>query len=156
MALYIFLIGMLFPLIGLITLSYRASVFYFAIRDSTYQAAKQQSFTEAKAKATQILTEDASKFTGIKVLSGFPETVIVVRPLSGSTQTESKTKLAANSVNTNNNVYFIRTYTKAELAPFVNMGYGGSGFINIPGLTQALPLNFSYQVYAENPPGLES
>jgi hypothetical protein len=53
-----------------------------------------------------------------------------------------------------NKLFLIRAYTSCQLLPLVNMAPTGQFVPNIPGLNAAVPLNFTVQVYAENPQGL--
>jgi hypothetical protein len=155
-AIWLFLIGMLFPLLGLVTLSYRVMLLYNGVRNACYQAAVQESFTDAADKAKSVLQSDVAAFTGIKVAPTEPRTRIVVRNLATSAETEFSTKLAAGSVNPQTHNYFIRIYCDAQVEPLINMGTTGF-WTGIPGLTGPIQLkNFVYQTFAENPPGLES
>ena len=152
LALWVFLFFLMFPLMGFVTLWYRATCVFFAIRDCTYQAAKEQSFTTAKTKAQEVLKRDSEVWTGIKILGAAPPEcwVVTVNP-SSKKETEQNTNLASVTFG---NIYMLRTRCQVELQPIINMGYGGSVFANIPGLTGPMPLNFSYQVYVENAQGL--
>jgi hypothetical protein len=156
-AIWLFLVGMLFPLIALVTISYRVVMLYNGVRDSCYQAALQQSFSDAQATAKTVLTTDVGAFNGISVDSSTePRVVIVTRVLATGKETESTSPLAAGSVNVQLNNYFIRTYVNAKVQPLINMGTTGF-WINVPGLTGPIDLNnMVYQTFAENPNGLES
>lgn len=155
-AIWLFLVGMLFPLIAIVTLSYRVILLYNGVRDCCYQAALQSSFTDAQIKATAVLTKDVAAFTGITVNAGEPRLRIVTKNLGTGAETESTSPLASGSVNPQQNNYFMRTYVTATVQPLINLGT--TGFWNgIPGLTGPIQLtDMVYQVYAENPNGLES
>jgi hypothetical protein len=155
-AIWLFLVGMLFPLIALVTLSYRVVLLYNGVRDSCYQAALQQSFGEAQTQARATLAKDIGAFTGVTVDALQPRVRIVTRTLATGKETESSTPLAAGTVNVQLNNYFIRTYVNAEIQPLINMGTTGF-WANVPGLTGPIQLNdMVYQTFAENPNGLES
>lgn len=155
-AIWLFLVGMLFPLIALVTISYRVILLNNGVRDCGYQAALAQSYSEAKTKAASTLAKDASAFTGITIAGGDPRVRIVVRELATGNETEFSAPLPVGSVNVQNNNYFIRTYVDATVDPLINMGTTGF-WANIPGLTGPIQLkNMVYNAFAENPDGLES
>jgi hypothetical protein len=155
-AIWLFLVGMLFPFIAMVTLTYRVILLYNGVRDCCYQAALQPSFSEAQLKATQVLTRDAGAFTGITVSPGEPRLRIVIKNLASGAESESPNALAPGSVNPQTNNYFLRTYVNAQVEPLINVGATGF-WSGVPGLTGPIQLkDMVYQVYAENPTGLES
>jgi hypothetical protein len=155
-AIWVFLVGMLFPLIAMIVLSFRAILLYNAVRDSCYQASIEQSYSEGVTKAQDVLKKDAEAFTGVKIAANQPRVSIITKRLSDGFESESKNKLGSGTVNTLNNQYFIRTYVNAEIEPMINLGTTGF-WNNIPGLTKPIVVtDMIYQVFAENPNGLES
>jgi hypothetical protein len=155
-AIWVFLVGMLFPLIALIVLSFRAALLYNAVRDSCYQASIEQSYTEGVTKAREVLKKDAEAFRGIKIAATQPRVSIIRKRLSDGQETEFTTQLGSGTVNTLQNQYFIRTYVDAEIEPMLNLGATGF-WSGIPGLTKPIVIDdMIYQVFAENPNGLES
>lgn len=155
-AIWLFLVGMLFPLIALVTISYRVILLNNGVRDCCYQAALAQSFTEAQTKAASTLATDAAAFSGISIAGGDPRVRIVVRELATGKETEYSAPLPVGSIQTQNFNYFIRVYVDATVDPLINMGTTGF-WTNIPGLTGPIQLkNMVYDSFAENPDGLES
>ncbi len=155
-AMFIFFIGLLMPLIGLVTLSYRGIVLYSASRHACYQASIEQSYTEAKAKAKQVLIKDTEQIKGVQLDADEPRVSIVVTTLADGAEQVFTAPLAPGSVNTVLNSYFIRTSLSANIDPLVTFP-PGAFWSGIPGLTGPIRItNWTYQVFAENPNGLES
>lgn len=155
-AIWLFIIGFLIPFIGFVTLGYRAIVFYNGVRDCCYQASIEQTYTEAVNKAKAVLTTDLAAFNGIQCDPNADLSVrVVTKNITNGNESETG-KLATNTVNTQANRYFIRVYVNAKLNPILNIG--NTTFLSgIPGLTGPIDITrMMYQVYAENPNGLES
>jgi len=133
--------------------------FYFAVRDCCYQAAKEQSFTDANAKAKLYFQNGIDAWKGLKA-KGDPKVVVVIRDMSGSSTAAAGTREVAGPlkgsdipVNTQNNVYMLKVYCDGQIQPLIQTG-NFSMFSNIPGLTGPFPIQMTYQVYTENPTGL--
>ena len=146
--LWFLFVGFALPMICLASMLLRASFFYFAVRDTCYKAAKSQSFTQAQTNANAAWTADVAAWTG---LSGTQTTQIVVQSLSTNNQTTSTVPLA--TVDTQNNLYFIKIIGTGTISPLVAMTAPPFG-LNIPGLTAPYNLTMIDQKYAENPNGL--
>jgi hypothetical protein len=147
--LWMLFIGIAIPMILIASCGYRALLFYFAVRDSCYKAAKAPSFSQAQTSATTTFNTEVAAWNGI---SGTESIFIVTKPLNGNPPTISNTKLPANTVNTNLNIYFIREIGNGSIQPLVSGGtYMG---MTIPGLTGPFPLQIKYDTYVENPSGL--
>lgn len=152
-AIWFFIICLCFPILGFITLGYRCTLIYFAVKDSCYQASKASDFGSAQTIAKTILQKDAAAWNGVKVPPNDPQVSIVVRKLSTGVETESGSAIPPNSINPSANMYLIRIRTVATIDPIVNMGTTGF-WTGIPGLTGSFNIPFLYQNYAENPNGL--
>lgn len=149
-AMYIVFVGLLIPLIGLITLSYRYTMLYFAARDACYQAAKSATFTLAQTNAATRWGTDIAAWTGT---TGTETLYIVIQPIGGGAETTSTTKLPASPApNAQNFVYFIRLVGTCDIQPLFK-GASWEG-LSIPGLTAVVPVTLKYQTYCENPSGL--
>lgn len=154
-AIWLFIIGMLMPLIGFVTLSFRAIILYNGVRDAAYQAAIAESYTDAKKKAEEVLLADVS-VKGVKVDPNEPRVWIIEKKTSDGTEFVQKGGVFPRKVLPEDHAYYFLILVNAQVDPLVNMG--GNGFWkNIPGLTGPLQItDMSYQVYVENPTGLES
>ena len=143
-------IGIFIPLMILASISYRVSLLYFATRDSCIRAAKAPTFTAAQLKAQTTLARDIAAFSE---LAGSETIQIMTKPLSGGSATFSSVRLPPNSVDTNNNIYFIKETVNGTVAPLVTMkpSYFGS---SIPGLTASFNVQMTFEAYVENPNGL--
>lgn len=143
-------VGVAIPLLVLSSITYRALFLYFACRDSCIRAAKAPTFTEAQTRASASFTRSVAGFNEI---SGTQNLRIVIKPLSGGALSVVTGPLAAGSVNTTNNVYFIRELVNGTVAPLVSMNGKYLG-LNIPGLTASFNLSLRYDALVENPDGL--
>ncbi len=143
-------VGIAIPLLIMSSISYRAVLLYFACRDSCIRAAKAPTFSEAQTRATTFFNRNIAGFTEI---TGTQQIRIVIKPLNGSATTVTTGPLAANSINTSNNIYLIRQLVDGTVAPLIAMGGGYFG-MNIPGLTSRFGLALRYDALVENPDGL--
>lgn len=143
-------VGVAIPLLVLSSITYRALFLYFACRDSCIRAAKAPTFSEAQTRAS---TSFARSIAGFHEISGTQFLRVVVKPLSGGAAGVVTGPLAAGSVNTTNNVYFIRQRVNGTVAPLVAMNGKYFG-LNIPGLTASFNLSLRYDALVENPDGL--
>jgi hypothetical protein len=136
------------------TMSFRAIFFYFAVRDCAYQAAKEQTFTDAKTKAASTFVKDVGAWNGLAP-KGAPNVVVVIRDVTGTKTNEYPGPLTAPQVpvNTQQNLYMVKVYCDGDIQPLIQTG-PFANYIKVPGLTEAFPLQMSYQVYTENPTGL--
>lgn len=150
-SLWLLLIGLAFPLIIMISMSYRACFLYFASDIAAKKAAKSPTYTDAVANAAISLKGALKDLTGIT--PGAPVCSILVRPLSGGSLTEYKSKLAAGAVDTSKNLYFVRTAVDADLDPLVHFDPKWLS-MSVPGLTGPYHLRFNIDTYSENPSGL--
>jgi hypothetical protein len=147
--LWMLFIGIAIPMILIASCAYRGLLFYFAVRDSCYKAAKAPSFSQAQASATTTFNIEVAGWHGI---SGTETIFIMTKPLNGNPPTISSTKLPANTVNTNLNIYFIREIGNGSIQPLLSTGaFMG---LNIPGLSGPFPIQIKYDTYVENPSGL--
>jgi hypothetical protein len=143
-------VGVAIPLIVLSSITYRGLFLYFATRDSCIRAAKAPTYSEAQTRASASFTRSVAGFTEI---SGTQTLRIVIKPLAGGPSTVRTGPLALGSVNTSNNVYFIRELVNGTVAPL--LGMNGKYFgLNIPGLTSSFNLSLRYDALVENPDGL--
>ncbi len=150
-ALWVIFIMFLFPLAIMASLGYRAVILYYGVNSATQKAAKSPSFTDAQTNAAAVLTACTKDFPNIKASA--PVESIQIKPLSGAAPTFSATKLAAGSVDTSKNIYFVVTQVDADLDPLVQFNGGWMG-LNIPGLTGPYHLQYRMEAYCENPNGL--
>ena len=150
-ALFLLFIGLMFPLLIMASLGYRASILYFACDASARKAAKSPTYTDGVTNADTTLKTSLKDFSGITTVA--PVCTILVKPLTGGKATESKTKLAAGSIDTSKNLYFVRTYVDADLDALVHFDPTWMK-MNIPGLTGPYHLQLNIESYSENPNGL--
>lgn len=142
-------IGLFIPFVIMISITYRVSILWFATRDSCIKAAKAATFTDAQSRA---LSNFARNIAGFPYISGTPTVEIMSKPVAGGPPVFSSTKLAVGSVNTSDNLYFIRETVNGTISPLVTMGsYFGT---QIPGLTGPLNVTTRCEGYVENPNGL--
>jgi len=146
---YVLFIVLAFPAMIYASLFYRATLVYFATRDSCYKAAKSPTFTQATANANSAFTNDMAHFNGV---SGHEDLYIITQPTSGGSSSSCPPN-ALGAIDQNNNVYFIRAVTTAAVDPLFRIGSTWLG-MDIPGLTNSYPLTISAQFYVENPTGL--
>lgn len=149
--LWLVFIMFLFPLAIIASLGYRAVILYYGVDSASHKAAKAPSFTEAQTNAAAVLTACTKDFSGITATA--PVESIQIKPLSGAAPTISTTKLAAGSVDTSKNLYFVVTQVDADLDSLVQFNGGWMG-LNIPGLTAPYHLQYRMEAYCENPNGL--
>ncbi len=141
-------VGVAIPLICLASVTYRASLLYFACRNSCIKAAKAPTWTEAVTRANTTFNQSVAAFTEI---SGTQQIRILIKPISGSNPSTVSGPLARNSI-TSNNLYFIRETCNGTVAPLFGMGsYLG---LQIPGLTSQFRLRLRYDALVENADGL--
>lgn len=152
-AIWFFLICLVFPILGFVTLGFRCTLIYFGVRDSCYQASKAANFASAQATAKTILQKEVATWPGVTVPANDPTVSVVVRPLGGGPETESNSAIPPAAINPSANMYLVRTRTVATIAPMINMGTTGF-WTGIPGLTGPFNIPFVYQNFAENPYGL--
>lgn len=150
-ALFLLFIGLMFPLMIMASLGYRASILYFACDASARKAAKSPTYTDGVTNADTTLKSSLKDFSGITTVA--PVCTILVKPLTGGKATEFKTKLAAGSIDTSKNLYFVRTYVDADLDPLVHFDPTWMK-MNVPGLTGPYHLQLNIESYSENPNGL--
>lgn len=143
-------IGIILPLICLVSISYRGLLFYFATRDSCVKASKASSFTDAQARANAAFTRAMAGFSEI---SGTQSIQIVIKPLAGGNPVLRSAPLPQNSIDTNTQMYLIRETSVGRLNPLIAMTGGYMG-LQIPGLTTGFPIRMKYESYVENPNGL--
>jgi hypothetical protein len=146
---FLLFIGLAIPMMCYASSVYRMLFFYFAVRDSCNRAAKASTFTLAKSTAATIFTTDTTAWHDV---SGTQSIKIVIKPIPTGTATFSTTALAAGTVNTGSNMYFIRETAIGSVNPL--FGPGQWLGLSIPGFTGPLPLNIVVDAYVENPNGL--
>lgn len=143
-------VGLVIPMIVLCSITYRASIFYFAVRDSCIRAAKAPTFSEARTRANASFTRAVAAFSEI---SGTQQIRIVVKPLNGDPATIVDGPIPRARLNANDNLYLIRETATGTVAPLVAMNGGFFG-MSIPGLTGTYPLTLRYDALVENTDGL--
>ncbi|HEY9786733.1 MAG TPA: hypothetical protein V6D17_15125 [Candidatus Obscuribacterales bacterium] len=147
--LILLILGIFIPLLIISSITYRVSLLWFATRDSCLKAAKAPTFTEANNRAQTNFNRNIAGFPGI---SGTATIQIMIKPLSGGPPTFSSTALPASSIDTNNNIYFIRETANGTLNPLVQMSsYFGK---SIPGLTGPFNVQTRFEALVESPNGL--
>jgi hypothetical protein len=150
-ALWFILIGMLFPLLIMTSMGYRASILYFAGDSACKKAAKAPSFTEAGVRANAALKANLASFSGLSKVT--PTLFIIVKPLSGGSAAKFSGKLAEGTVDTSKNIYFLLMQVDADIDPIVRFDKQWMGMA-IPGLTDSYSLRINHESYVENPNGL--
>lgn len=150
-ALWFILIAMLFPLLIMTSMGYRASILYFAGDSACKKASKAPSFTEAGLRADTALKANLASFSGLSGVA--PKLFIIVKPLSGGSATKFAGKLAEGTVDTSKNIYFIMMQVDGDIDPLVRFDKLWMGMA-IPGLTQPYSLRINHESYVENPNGL--
>jgi hypothetical protein len=152
-------LGFCFPLIGLITFTYRASLLWFCVRDVCYKAATSPSFTSgtnsgnnAQDNGLAAWKQDVGAWTGITPLSNPSITIIITANPAGTTTTSTS---ALTAVNTAANIYFIQVTGSASIQPLLGTGWLLLFMhVSIPGLNAPYTVSMTQQVYVENPNGL--
>lgn len=151
---WLFLVGMFLPFLGLVTYGYRAALLYYGVRDAAYFAAKAPTFsaangpTSAQAIAQTTWARDTAAWSGV---SGTLYMQIIEKSLASGSETIYNSKLAA--IDTTNNVYFERAVANGTIDPLIK-GWTWVG-MTIPGLNAPYQLQMNYQVYVENTAGLK-
>jgi|SRR5277367_2596324 len=148
-------LGFCFPLIGMMVFSYRASLLYFCLRDTAYQASTSPTFTLAQTNANTTWKNDTASWTGITPVGNPTLTIIITvnNPTGGLSTSTSATKLG--TVNTATNIYFMQTVGTATIQPLLGSGWKVLFMSNtIPGLNAPYTMQMSQQLYVENPNGL--
>lgn len=142
-------VGVAIPLIILASVTYRATLLYFACRDSCIRAAKAPTWSEGVTRGTNAFNKTVSSFTEI---SGTPQIRILIKPINGSASSTVLGPLARNSIDTTNNLYFITESVNGTVSPLIAMGsYFG---LEIPGLTAPFGLRLRFEALVENTDGL--
>lgn len=145
---YLIFIGLLIPMIGLVTFGYRAALINFSVKDACYKASKSSTFTNAKANMNAAWTADSKLWSGV---SGTPTLMSVKHPLNGGPETTSVSPLAKGTVDKTNNIYFYRLNATCVIQPI----FGGSWLgMKVVGLNVPYTCNMTYQNYCESPDGL--
>ncbi len=152
LSLWILIIGLLFPLIGFLTVTLRVICIYYGAGDASYQAAKQQTYTEAQTRARAVFLKDAA-IPGVTVPAGSPA-VKVVRKNKDNGEEYEFTGIVTEPINTGTFVYLLRVQTSAQVDPIINFGGSVFPWANIPGLSGPIDINFNSENVAENPDGL--
>jgi hypothetical protein len=150
LAMWLIFIGLLFPLAVVGSLGYRATLLYYGSEQACRKAAKAATFTDAQAKASSAMTTFLGAFTGIDVTSN--KVGILRKPLTAGAPTYYSAKLAAGTVDTSKDIFFVVIDIDANLAPLVQCGNWMG--IDIPGLSSPYTLRIRQQAYFENPTGL--
>jgi hypothetical protein len=144
--LWFLFIGLAFPMLILASMTYRIVFLDFAVRDSCAAAARADSFSLGQESGDAVFKANLAHFSGIKASQKIE---ILIKPLNGDTPVLEPDALPLGSIDTVNNIYFIKAIAKAELAPLVTLNaWPGT---NIPGLTCPYPLTVSAQSYVEDP-----
>ncbi len=149
--LWIILVGLLFPLIIMTSMGYRATILYFGSDSAVRKASKAPTFTDAQSRANATLTANLASFSGISSIT--PTLFVLVKPLSGGSPVTFPGKLAAGSVDTSKNIYFLLMRVDADIDPLVRFDTKWMGMV-IPGLTGPYSLRLKVESYVENPNGL--
>jgi hypothetical protein len=140
LVLWVAFVLLLFPMISLVSMSYRAIIVFFATRDAAYQAAKARTYTQAVTVANTAVNNALQNNPGISVSS--KSTKIVTKAISGGIPTYSSSTLT--TVDTTSNLYFLQETVQATV----------NATFPVPLAPSSYPISFSYEVYAENPQGL--
>jgi hypothetical protein len=148
-AIWCLFMALLFPAMCYASLFYRATLMYFATRDSCYKAAKSSTYSNAVSAGNAAFGTDVAAFTG---MSGSIVFYIVTQPTNGAAA-PNPSSTALGTVNQTNNIYFIKAVTTATIQPLFSVGPGWLGE-SIPGLTGPYPLTVTAEYYVENPTGL--
>ena len=142
-------VGVAIPLIILASVTYRATLLYFAVRDSCIRAAKAPTWSEGVLRGTNAFNKTVSTFTEI---SGTPQIRILIKPINGSPSSTVSGPLARSSIDPSNNLYFITESVNGTVSPLIAMGsYFG---LQIPGLTAPFGLRLRFEALVENTDGL--
>jgi hypothetical protein len=144
-------VGVVIPMIILCSITYRASLLFFACRDACIRAAKAPTYTEAQTRAANAFTRSISAFSEI---TGTQQIRILVKPVNGSAASVVNGPISQASLNKNDNLYFIRLTAVGTVSPLIAMKGGYFGMMNVPGLTSQFNITFRYDTLVENPDGL--
>jgi hypothetical protein len=160
--LWVFVFILLLPFIDFVTLGYRATLAYFCVRDACHQAAYQPTFSTGLSTGNSRLSSDAAAWSGINFSNTHLQIVRLYALNNSETDGALDSAWSGASVPLtdgqtpvpNAYVYLLRLTTTAALDPIINLSAANTTWGNVPGLTGPINLNFSYQVTAENPNGL--
>ncbi|MBA3859876.1 MAG: hypothetical protein C0507_23450 [Cyanobacteria bacterium PR.3.49] len=143
-------VGVAIPMLILCSITYRATLLFFAVRDSCIRAAKAPTYTEAQTRANNSFTRSIAAFSEI---TGTQQIRILVKPVNGSAASVVNGPIAQAALNKTDNLYFIREVATGTVSPLIAMKGGYFG-MSIPGLTTAFNVTFRYDALVENPDGL--
>lgn len=155
-ALWLLFVGMIFPFIGLATLTLRSTFLNTIAKDAAHAAAKAQTFSTSSATkpsaqqiVTDCITQEAAKFAGINV-TGHDLHILITNIATGTTVSQP-TKLAA-PPDAENNLYSAEVVVKGTVDPLIRVTIPlVSG---VPGLDKPLVLECRGCETFENPQGL--
>lgn len=155
---WVLMIVIFVPFLNLTTAAFRAYFLRSAVLDAAHRSARALTWESgnpaerqnAKQMAENIVREFAAGYKGIEVDN--VRSLIVEQPYRdlGKQPVFSETKL--NSVDTDENQYYIQVEAQGKAFPF--LPYGGPVFSNIPGLTGPITLNLNARELFESPDGL--
>ncbi|CAN5434616.1 hypothetical protein BH10CYA1_BH10CYA1_37240 [soil metagenome] len=152
--LWIFFIGLAFPLINLMTIGLRLTFLYTATHTACLRACRAQTFlTQVEGKpsckmmANQAVQDVTSKFTGIHVTQ--ITTQILTTNIDNSTQSRTVSPLTK-PADVSKNTYQIEVVLACSADPFLPMPLP----VQIAGLSAPLQVTLSDRQYCESPDGL--
>ncbi len=152
--LWIFFIGLAFPLIDLITVGLRLTFLYTATHTACLRACRAQTFltpVEGKPSCTmlanQAVQDVTNKFTGIHVAQ--ITTQILTTNIDNSSQSRSLSPLTK-PADVSKNTYQIEVVLACSADPFLPLPLP----VQIAGLSAPLQVTLSDRQYCESPDGL--
>lgn len=157
--LFIFVLGLLLPLIDLSCIALRSSFVHTAARMSLQSAARAKSFASAsadgEASALQIAANIAETVQA-NGLSGFTlektELAIIGVPIKAGAQPIYVLNAPLDKVQKSDYVYQLEVRVAGKIAPLLKLN--SEIFGDVPGLTTDFPVSAKYKQFAEHPNGL--
>ncbi len=158
-AMWLLFVALLFPLMILAITSIRASFMGVCAKDAAHAASKAKVFQNANAQpgdppdavtlAVTTAQATAQGLGGITIDSQDVKTRIVISTLGSPPQVSfSDDSLAANSIDTVNNVYSVQVLVTGKAEPIIKFP---DFFGSIPGLTKPLTMTAVGREIVENP-----
>lgn len=159
-ALIVFLLFLFLPLIDLGVLAFRASFVHSAANNAAHAAGRARTFKENSDKgelsAVNIARRDAiatknAGAAGVDFSENDVQVVIIGNPIKPDKAPIRSTQ-ALENVEPKEFLYQLEVTINAKVEPLLTLS--PSLFGNVPGLTQAFPVQATYRQFAENPAGL--
>lgn len=158
--LFIFILGLLLPLIDLGFIAFRTSFIHTAASNAAHSAGRAQTFltngSKGELSAVNIAKRDAlavkdNGASGVNFSDQDISVVIIGTPIkAGKSPIRSTTPLQ--SIDTKDYLFQIEVSVAGQVDPLVTMS--DTFFGAVPGLTRPMPVQATYKQFCEHPTGL--